>query len=177
MSCPCCRLLRLIFFLTPLLATGVGCGLEAMHSATSQQQGFFLKDAFSQLDAVLQRKRESCELGRTADAELRRSQQASDARACPDRPTNARVPARFAPFSHPTPLAARPPALVQVIQRWLVIFARQHLYAICIKLMEAAVAADAAAAAWVAAEKPHRRRKQLLPSLSKVCKSYTTQCP
>jgi hypothetical protein len=46
-----------------------------MHSATQQQQGFFLRDAFAQLDAVLQRKREASEMNAAPDAELRQSQQ------------------------------------------------------------------------------------------------------
>eukprot|EP00962_Isochrysis_galbana_P020063 scaffold5861_cov126-Isochrysis_galbana.AAC.4 len=58
-------------------------GLERgpMHSATQQQQGFFLRDAFAQLDAVLQRKREASDMHAAADAELRRSQQVRAERA------------------------------------------------------------------------------------------------
>jgi len=136
-----------------------------MHSATQQQQSFFLKDAFAQLDAVLQRKREACELGQPADAELRRSQQASAERV-PAAPAACLAP-RLPCFSHCPRRRHAPTVPPQVIQRWLVIFARQHLYAICNKLMEVAVEADAAAEA-AAAEKPGRRRKQLLPSLSKA---------
>ena len=47
----------------------------SMHSAVQQQQGFFLRDAFAQLDAVLAKKREVCETGGQSDAELKRAQQ------------------------------------------------------------------------------------------------------
>ena len=83
-------------------------------------------------------------------------------------PLHSLPPASLDDITHsPSILVCSPTLLCQVIQRWLVIFARQHLYNICIKLMDAAKAADAAAEA-AAAEKPVRRRKQLLPSLSKA---------
>jgi len=52
-----------------------------------------------------------------------------------------------------------------VIQRWLVLFARQHLHAICNKLMTVADASDKQDEA-LAAEKNPRRKRQVLPSLS-----------
>eukprot|EP00315_Gephyrocapsa_oceanica_P038271 CAMPEP_0185426998 /NCGR_PEP_ID=MMETSP1365-20130426/15117_1 /TAXON_ID=38817 /ORGANISM="Gephyrocapsa oceanica, Strain RCC1303" /LENGTH=606 /DNA_ID=CAMNT_0028031099 /DNA_START=63 /DNA_END=1880 /DNA_ORIENTATION=- len=98
-----------------------------MLSATSHQQSTFLRDAFTQLDTVVQRKREAAEAGRPSGPDLRRSQ--------------------------------------QVIQRWLVLFARQHLHAICNKLMTVADASDKQDEA-LAAEKNPRRKRQVLPSLS-----------
>jgi len=90
--------------------------VPTMLSATSHQQSTFLRDAFTQLDTVVQRKREAAEAGRPSGPDLRRSQQARAAVAPPRRhssyapsPSRHRLARPAAVELRPPPAARRPP--------------------------------------------------------------------